>query len=266
MRQKLRQTSGASFIVALLVVMICLMVGSVVVAAATAGVQHAQERRRDRQEYLSLSSAADLLSSEIGKAEVDILTTTTTHTAKNAVDHYSDDEYFYYKLYSQIDDYKDSTQTSSELKSVSSGISSALLEMTNDIRAQLKNAASDPASEKTLTITPGKDSGLRAVEADLSMDGNYNVTAKLSIQTSDDYQASYTPFVVTYKAIENVENGNSKKIGSDKLGFYAYKVYYFGLKWYDGEVELSYDITTTTDTDTITWNYSTLTKGTVIGE
>jgi hypothetical protein len=33
-----------------------------------------------------------------------------------------------------------------------------------------------------------------------------------------------------------------------------------------GEVELSYDITTTTDTDTITWNYSTLTKGTVIGE
>jgi len=61
MARKLKSNRGASLIVALLVFLICAMVGAVVVAAASAGIQHVQERHEEQQEYFSLSSASKVL-------------------------------------------------------------------------------------------------------------------------------------------------------------------------------------------------------------
>ena len=58
---KLRSETGASFIIALLVFLICAVVASVIVMSASGNVERIQQHRAEEQAYLTMSSAAQML-------------------------------------------------------------------------------------------------------------------------------------------------------------------------------------------------------------
>lgn len=64
-KEKLRSSKGASLIIALVFMLFCAMVGSAVLAAATANGGRVAALKSDQQEYLDQRSAATLLSDEL---------------------------------------------------------------------------------------------------------------------------------------------------------------------------------------------------------
>lgn len=64
-KEKLRSSKGASLIIALVFMLFCAMVGSAVLAAATANGGRIAALKSDQQEYLDQRSAATLLSDEL---------------------------------------------------------------------------------------------------------------------------------------------------------------------------------------------------------
>ena len=64
-KEKLRSSKGASLIIALVFMLFCAMIGSAVLAAATANGGRIAALKSDQQEYLNQRSAATLLSDEL---------------------------------------------------------------------------------------------------------------------------------------------------------------------------------------------------------
>lgn len=62
---KLRNKKGASMAIALLYFLICAMVGSVVLAAASANISHVRLEKRNEGNYLAVMSAAQLLKAQL---------------------------------------------------------------------------------------------------------------------------------------------------------------------------------------------------------
>lgn len=65
MIQKLKQQNGSSLMIALILFLICIMVSSSVVVAAASGSSRNKSRTRKQQAYLAVSSAAELLMTEL---------------------------------------------------------------------------------------------------------------------------------------------------------------------------------------------------------
>jgi len=64
-RQKLHSQRGASLLITLLFFMVCLLVASVTLTAASAGFSRTVKQRTEQKLYLSVSSAAQLLQNEL---------------------------------------------------------------------------------------------------------------------------------------------------------------------------------------------------------
>ncbi len=60
-RAKLKSNSGASMVIALLFLLLCLTIGAIVLSAASASAGRLRTSRANQQNYLTVSSAADLL-------------------------------------------------------------------------------------------------------------------------------------------------------------------------------------------------------------
>ncbi|MEA4971834.1 MAG: hypothetical protein VB119_01515 [Candidatus Metalachnospira sp.] len=65
-KSKLKSQSGASILIALMLFLVCAMVGSVVLSSAAGNADKMRNRRSEQQEYLSISSAARLIQNAIG--------------------------------------------------------------------------------------------------------------------------------------------------------------------------------------------------------
>lgn len=85
--RKLRSERGASILLALLMFLVCAMVGATVLAAVASNAGKARSNRTEQQKFLNLSSAIQLVADEIQRAdytgkylvhEWDVTTTTTT--------------------------------------------------------------------------------------------------------------------------------------------------------------------------------------------
>lgn len=68
-RKKLRSESGASILLALLFLLVCVMAGASVLAAAASNAGKIRGNRAEQQKYLTLSSAIRLICDELGEAE-----------------------------------------------------------------------------------------------------------------------------------------------------------------------------------------------------
>ncbi len=77
---RLREESGASLAMALLLFLVCSVVGSIVLAAGSAAAGRIASPHAQDQDYYSLLSAADLLKSRMDDAEVIIIRTTVTES------------------------------------------------------------------------------------------------------------------------------------------------------------------------------------------
>ena len=103
--KKLRSESGASILLALLMFLICTLVGATVLAAAVSNAGKARSNRTEQQKFLNLSSAIQLVADEIRQAkytgkyqvyEWDVITkTTTTNLADHTTTTTSETEYFF---------------------------------------------------------------------------------------------------------------------------------------------------------------------------
>ena len=64
--KKLKSQSGASLIIALVLLLVCVMVGSVILSSAAGNADKMRKRESEQQEYLALSSAAELIRTSLG--------------------------------------------------------------------------------------------------------------------------------------------------------------------------------------------------------
>lgn len=103
LRKKLRSESGASILLALLMFLICALVGATVLAAAASNAGKARSSRTEQQKFLNLSSAIQLVADEIQRAEYtgkyqvykwDVTTTTTTEIDGTPITTSKTDYYF----------------------------------------------------------------------------------------------------------------------------------------------------------------------------
>ncbi len=87
-KEKLRSSKGASLIIALVFMLFCAMIGSAVLAAATANGGRIAALKSDQQEYLDQRSAATLLADElqINDPKLVITETTTVTTTYRILD------------------------------------------------------------------------------------------------------------------------------------------------------------------------------------
>lgn len=85
-KEKLLSSKGASLIIALVFMLFCAMVGSAVLAAATANGGRVAALKSDQQDYLNQRSAATLLQDELTMSEpLLVITKTTTTTTRYTV-------------------------------------------------------------------------------------------------------------------------------------------------------------------------------------
>lgn len=68
-RKKLHSQRGASVVIALIFFLICVMVGAVILAAASANVGRLSHLRKNEQAYFSLSSAARLVRDDLAQSQ-----------------------------------------------------------------------------------------------------------------------------------------------------------------------------------------------------
>ena len=92
-RQKLNDRRGASILIALVFVIVALMVGAVVLTAASGNAGRVTHNRQDQREYLAVSSAVDLLREDLadltltGSYTKTVVETTTTSVDEEGVEH-----------------------------------------------------------------------------------------------------------------------------------------------------------------------------------
>ena len=67
-RQKLNNNTGASMILALALLLVCVVVSSIILSTAASGLNRNEKRVTQQQEYLALSSAAELIAKELQNA------------------------------------------------------------------------------------------------------------------------------------------------------------------------------------------------------
>ena len=79
-KEKLQSSKGASLIIALVFMLFCAMVGSAVLAAATANGGRVAALKSDQQDYLNQRSAATLLQDELTMSRPQLVITKTTTT------------------------------------------------------------------------------------------------------------------------------------------------------------------------------------------
>ena len=67
-KEKLNSNSGASMMLALALMLVCVFVSSIILTAAASGASRNEERNAQQREYLAVSSAAEFLQENLKNA------------------------------------------------------------------------------------------------------------------------------------------------------------------------------------------------------
>ena len=89
--KKIQSNSGASLVMALLLILVGVMVSAVIIAAAVSSVQAQNQSRDEQQLYLEVSSAAELVRDELESDECDCSSeVTNVYTKRNSSKNWGD--------------------------------------------------------------------------------------------------------------------------------------------------------------------------------
>ena len=89
--KKIQSNSGASLVMALLLILVGVMVSAVIIAAAVSSVQAQNQSRDEQQLYLEVSSAAELVRDELEGDECDCSSeVTNVYTKRNSSKNWGD--------------------------------------------------------------------------------------------------------------------------------------------------------------------------------
>jgi len=228
-RAKLHSSSGASMVMALLFLLLCLMVGAVILTAASANAGRVSRQRSQQQDYFTVSSAAKLL-----RDELEGLTFTTGEWHSS-----------------------DSGDGSSETGSVTPHVTPV-----GSLRQLVGERAQMVFENQTVYLTPESnvlasiplsvaDTGgdFDAVSATLFVDVDFTLTIAISLT---DSPASY-PLTLAFPPDADVA------IASNTVPYtVTVQEYVEGVLT---DVTYYYDVTTDTRTVTVSWDVGIISKG-----
>lgn len=224
--QKLRSESGASIILALVFLLICLSVGAMILASASVNI-HKETSARDQQEqYLSIASAARLLKSAYADSECTMSESRTVYTCGYA-------EHNPFTTPAAIDN-------TNKLTAASYDVFRAAAEFDN---------WGSGFTAKTFNVAPDNNhSGdMKNVSVAFSMDANYNATFVLTAAGDDTKAYAVT---LTFKAAvtknTSYQNGECTHSETDNDG---------------NRYDASYPYTVTMNTTSVKWDGGEITKG-----
>lgn len=224
-RAKLHSSSGASMVFALMFLLLCTTVGAVILTAASANAGRLSRQRAQQQDYLTVSSAAELVRNELeglsftgreqqvcdsgtGETEADYLTPALSGDALPAL------------------------------------VGSKAEEVLEAHPVYVTDQTGVMPADVTLTVTAN---GFDDVAALLSIDGNYNLTITFSFAGGSS--GSY-PLTLIFPAA--VDDSTATTVTTDERSYTV---------WEDVDGVLTpityietYDVTTVTRTVTVTWS------------
>ncbi len=226
-RAKLRSSSGASMLIALSFLLLCLTVGAVVLTAASSNAGRMAHAQSSQQAYLTVSSAAGLL-----RDELDGLTFTAGE-------------------WRSVDSYDGGVSVGAITPQVSPA--GGLNELAGTFARQIFEADTVYLSPK-FPLSDGASlsveaPGFERVGAVLSIAGDYTLTLKLSL-TSDP---GMYPLTLTMPAV--IQDSTA-----DDVSYYNITVIE-DVEGVPTEVTYTYQITTSTRTVTAVWGSGIISKG-----
>lgn len=245
-KDKLKNESGASFIIALVFFLICTLVAAVIIMAASANIERTAQQKEEAQAYLALSSASQLLQSDLnsGLAFKGVTVTTT----------YSDKKWHKKPVTTVVTTTDIGNASGSALTTYLTTAATAVY--TNKLNGKTGTAAAYSTSF-TLKMTDMPD-----VTVAFGMDDSYNVTMVLTT-LSDDYPYTMTLDAQTKSAASVVVN--TQETGwqwpGNKSEFPAKKGENGGWPGNgNGPYTLETYLVSTATTD-VSWNNTTIAKG-----
>jgi hypothetical protein len=271
MAKKLRANCGASFVLALLVFLICAMVGAAVITAASAGIQHVQARHRDQQEYLTLSSAAELVAKGVGNLQYEESETKIDHTCNDETTYtsyfggtvsYTAAEafvrnlgYYYYQISPDPASFADKSSSTAGMQTKDAAreaAAQALGTAVGDLLAKVRTNPDLAPYSAVLTISLNDSSVVRQVSVKLTMDSGCSLSAELSVPQTEDYKPGYSPFILDFQTVQAAPNPETSTASSDTFDYYYF---YSLIGTHD------FPVKTTVTKKTTSWQYASLTKG-----
>ena len=180
--QRLRSERGATILMALLLVLVAVMVSALILSSAVNAVRRVKSDRDAQQDYLTVSSAAELIRDSI-------LHQSYVKTEVREMD----------KDGNETDQREDET------------------EPTGLMSAWLTAGARSGGCTDTISLTVSdneKAAALKTVYVRFTMDGNYNITAELSLNGAADGAADDCRMTLAFKGekttttVKGTENGD----------------------------------------------------------
>ncbi len=153
--KKLRNNSGATMLMAILLILVAAVVSAVILTAATSAARHLRSDRQAQQNYLAVSSAAELIRDSVLK-----------------------DSYYW-------------EQVSKKEKNEETGEETTVIESETETRPDgllgpwLARGVAAAGCRDTVRVTVPGQEDLPAVQAAFSMDSSYNITVELSLEAPE---------------------------------------------------------------------------------
>ena len=153
--KKLRNNSGATMLMAILLILVAAVVSAVILTAATSAARHLRNDRQVQQNYLAVSSAAELIRDSVLK-----------------------DSYYW-------------EQVSKKEKNEETGEETTVIESETETRPDgllgpwLARGVAAAGCRDTVRVTVPGQEDLPAVQAAFSMDSSYNITVELSLEAPE---------------------------------------------------------------------------------
>ena len=160
--KKLRNNSGATMLMAILLILVAAVVSAVILTAATSAARHLRSDRQVQQNYLAVSSAAELIRDSVLK-----------------------DSYYW-------------EQVSKKEKNEETGEETTVIESETETRPDgllgpwLARGVAAAGCRDTVRVTVPGQEDLPAVQAAFSMDSSYNITVELSLEAPEESDCRMT--------------------------------------------------------------------------
>lgn len=238
--EKLNSRRGASILLALTFVLVCVMVGVSILSAAASNAGRTRSNHEEQQLYLSLSSALQLVADDLANAsytpKVNDFCRVESHTIEVGKDEEGNPITSTYNTYEHTFSHLDGDINGTALESIlrrklddvfDNYMSGRSFSAGYGIYSYINNYSPVTITPFTLTITPenmpvdAEDTyhAAQAVAVDVDIDSSYRITltARLARDDADDYAKSFRLSTVLTRSSSTLPDITLPTYGTDGL-------------------------------------------------
>lgn len=234
---KLNSSRGAALVIAMLFFLICILVASVIITAATVNAGRTEKQRDEQQVYLAVSSAATLLQDDFKNLTPYVAERVRTEHTCGYAEHTATDGY-------------------TAWSTVQACTGSALADAVTQGAFSISQGYS--IWEKSFTVESGEaELADLPVQVKITMDDSYHIKCALSTSSASGSSYAMTLSISgtpeTTSALDDTTSCMHLEQSDEK--------YLVNGTWQYITIERYYTINITTETTTVTWSAGTLSKG-----